>query len=155
MEIDLSNIVQTYFMEKMYYNVTELCHIMKKSNADKGLGWHNYSTFYEYLFSSIRHEPIRLLEVGCNKKGITLSAWKHYFSNATIINADCEATTDVPEGTFFQVINQRSPNEIHALFKKFGGCDIIIDDGVHRFDENMLLLTNSFQYLNDGGLYII
>ena len=35
---------------------TELCEIMKRNGSDKGLGWHNYTVIYDFLFNSKRKE---------------------------------------------------------------------------------------------------
>jgi hypothetical protein len=152
MELDIGKIIKTYFFDGQYHNVTELCHIMKKNNVDKGLGLHNYSTFYEYLFSSLRHSHFDFLEIGYKKYGLSVAAWKQYFSNARILYAD-DAN---PSGkTSLHVFDQRSEKDIHRLMTEIGDMDVIIDDAFHQFQENLFLLQHMFQHLNDGGIYIV
>lgn len=152
MELDIGRIIKTYFFDGQYHNVTELCHIMKKNDVDKGLGLHNYSTFYEYIFSSLRHSRINFLEIGYKKYGVSLSAWQQYFTNARVLYVD---DANPSENTSMRVFDQRSMEDIDRLMNEIGNMDIIIDDAVHKFSENLFLLQNLFQYLNDGGIYIV
>lgn len=152
MELDIGTIIKTYFFDGQYHNVTELCHMMKKNDVDKGLGLHNYSTFYEYLFSSLRHSRFNFLEIGYKKYGVSLSAWRQYFTNARVLYAD---HANPSENTSIRVFDQRSMEDINRLMKEIGAMDIIIDDAIHKFSENLFLIQHLFKYLNDGGVYIV
>lgn len=152
MELDIGTIIKTYFFDGQYHNVTELCHIMKKNDVDKGLGLHNYSTFYEYLFSSLRHSRLNFLEIGNKKYGASLSAWQQYFTNARILYAD---DANPSENKSIRIFDQRSEEDLDRLMNDIGSMDIIIDDAVHKFSENLFLIQHLFQHLNDGGIYIV
>lgn len=153
MEVDLSEVTSKYFEKKEHMNVTELCHLMKRHDCDKGLGFHNYSTYYHALFSPLRDKKLRLLEVGHCKKGVSLPVWKEYFSHADIMGADIEPVNKGEIQT--HVFNQKSVNDIHRLMRAIGPIDIMIDDGIHAFDDNWNLWVHSFPYLNEGGIYIV
>lgn len=147
--------VGRYFEKKEFLNITELCHMMKKKDCDKGLGFHNYSTFYHALFSPIRDKEVRLLEIGHCKKGVSLPVWREYFSKATIIGVDCEEIEDDSEGILRYVFNQKSVEDIRRVMDSIQPVDIIIDDGIHNFDDNWNLFTHVFPYLSEGGIYIV
>lgn len=150
MELDLGKLVKTYVWEGQCHNATELCHIMKKNDVDKGLGAHNYSTFYEYIFSSLRHCRIHFLEIGYRTYGASLPAWKQYFTNARVLYADVEN----PSGDI-HVLDQRSAKDIERLMGGIGHMDIVMDDAIHQFHENLFLLQHVFPYLKEGGIYIV
>jgi len=155
MELDIEDIIRRYYEKRQYNDTTELCHLMKKHDCDKGLGFHNYSTFYHALFKGIREEPIKFLEIGHKKKGVSLPVWREYFSKATILGADVEPIEDMPGVTPAIPFDQRSSDEIHTLFKKIGDVDVILDDGIHEFGANWELFTHAFSYLKEGGVYIV
>ncbi len=55
------------------------------ANTDK-VNAHEYDTLYEKYLQPLRHNPVRLLEIGlgCNMNygpGHSLSLWTHYFTN--------------------------------------------------------------------------
>lgn len=154
MNTELKDILNKYMVYNKFSTITELCHIMKKHDADKGLGTHNYTTLYHEIFQSYRNESIRLLEIGREKNGASLHAWREYFPNAHIIGADIRPSNDFKP---FFVFEQNSSEEIHALFRDriIEPVDIIIDDAIHCFPDNWNLFIHSIQYLNQGGLYII
>lgn len=152
MELDIGKIIKQYFFDGQYNNVTELCHIMKKNDIDKGMGMHNYSTFYEYLFSKVRHTPLDLLEVGYKKYGLSLSAWRQYFTNARLVYADVE---NPHHDVAVHVFDQASIPDIHRLAREIGRMDVIIDDAIHAYRDNVFLLKNLFNCLKEGGVYIV
>lgn len=149
MEID--KIIKNYLLEGQYNNVTELCHIMKKNDIDKGMGTHNYSTFYECLFSTMRHAPLTFLEVGYKKYGRSLMAWRQYFTNARLVYADVEDK----DGSVHIVFDQTSGPDILRLAQEIGKMDVILDDAIHQYNDNLFLLANLFECLQEGGIYLI
>ena len=49
-----------------------------------------------------------------------------------------------------------SKDIIFLMWKKINQkMNIIIDDGFHSFEANTIFFENSFDYLNDDGIYII
>lgn len=155
MELDVHDIIRIYNEYRSYHDVTELCHMMKKNDCDKGLGFHNYSTFYHQLFQKVRHESFRFIEIGYNKHGVSLPAWREYFSKATIYGADVESLPEISGIEKIISFDQKSPEDICRLFEEIGHVDVILDDGIHDYESNMTLFTNAFPFLNNGGIYII
>ena len=54
-------------------------------------------------------------------------------------------------------VDQTCKSSIEAMFKNIGNVlfDIIIDDGLHKFEANINLFENSFKHLSKEGMYII
>jgi len=154
--VDVEKIAQRYMERRDYMGVTELCHIMRKHDCDKGLGAHNYSTLYHTLFKEMQHKEINIIEIGYNKHGIAVAPWRDYFTKANIYGADNHEVTDPPAQTKVLLMDERFPVEIHKMFHNIGQkMDVIIDDGIHTFDGNWNLFIHAVQHLKNGGLYII
>lgn len=149
----IEKIIKKYFLDGQYNNTTELCHIMRRNNVDRGMGAHNYSTLYGSLFSNRRHTPLDLLEVGYKKNGVSpLAAWRAYLVNARIIYANTDNPTQ--DGSVY-IFDQTSAPDISRLVEQIGKMDVIIDDAIHTYRDNVFLLKHLFGCLRDGGLYII
>ena len=151
--------------------ITELCLIMNKYGSDKGNGWHNYTKIYHHLFKNKKNDLLNVFELGLGtnnldipsnmgkdgKPGASLYGWREYFPNSKIYGADIDTRilfNSEKIKTYYT--NQLDKNAIQNMWnnieEKF---DIIIDDGLHTFEANVIFLENSFEYLKDNGIYII
>jgi len=153
--MDVESIVKDYRQNRGYEEVTELCHIMRKHDCDKGLGVHNYSTFYHRLLKEWKDEPITFVEIGNNKWGVSLPAWKDYFTRARIVGADVMPIKTEDERIETYVADQRSPESLHSMMEKVGIADVILDDAIHDFDCNWRLVETMMEHLKPGGIYIV
>jgi len=160
------------------FKATELCHIMKSHGSDKalysGVSEHNYTTFYYAALSHLRHLPIRLFEVGIGSidpsiehnmgidgtPGASLRAWRDFFPLAKIFGADIDKSILFEEErikTYF--LDQTDPQTIKQMWADddllLDDFDVIIDDGLHRFEANKCLFENSIHKLKIHGLYIV
>lgn len=157
-----------------YFEVTPLCFMFDEVGSDKGVGWHQYSRFYNQLFYIAKYEKFNLFEMGLGTNNTDVSSnmgsggnpgashqiWKIYFRNAQIYGADIDRRVLFQEPrihTFY--CDQTNVDDIQAMWnseelreKKFG---IFIDDGLHTFEAGKILFENSIQKLVEGGVYII
>jgi len=152
--------------------VTELCGIMRKYGSDKGLSWHNYSSFYYQLFQGYKAQ--RLFELGLGttnadfhnsmgihgKPGASLRGWRDFFPGVKVYGADIDTSVLFSESgieTFY--CDQTQPEIIKSMWETNESLkaqfDIIIDDGYHNFDANITFLENSLHKLNAGGYFIV
>lgn len=169
---------------------TPLCDIMKKYGTDKVYNperikdlhsSHNFTVFYDALFSPIRYEKFNLFEIGIGsldehvlshmepnngfRPGDSLRAWKEYFPNAQIYGGDVDEKIlfndeDRIHTYYFNQICSKCIYEFKTkLVNDTGGIpikfDIIIDDGLHIFEANFVSFQNMYDLLNPGGVYII
>jgi SAM-dependent methyltransferase len=149
-----------------------LCEIMRRNGSDKST-YHNYTLFYDSIFSHMVGKGIDIFEMGLGtnntsmlsnmgadgRPGASLRGWNEYFINANVYGADIDRDILFDEGrikTFF--CDQTSPRIIsdmwngHFIDKKF---DIIIDDGLHEFHANFTFLECSIHKLRPGGIFVI
>jgi hypothetical protein len=153
---------------------TELCDIMNKYGSDKGQGRHNYTVFYDKTFKSLKNKSLNVFELGLGTNnldiksnmgangipGASLRGWKEYFPSSLIYGADIDERILFEEDrikTFYcdqtnkSIIEDMWNNEIlkNVLF------DIIIEDGLHEFNANLIFLKNSLHKLKNNGYFII
>ncbi len=134
-------------------------------------GYHNYIPVYENLFRGVKKNIYTVVEIGIGvtesgqmahvtkngyKTGNSLRCWRDFFPNAQIIGIDIyKADLHEERITTFvgdQTDENSMKNIIHSLNKKI---DIIIDDGTHRYEDQLNNFVWLHTYLNESGLYII
>ena len=149
-----------------------LTEIMNEFGSDKG-NHHNYTDFYHFLFNQIREKKLNIFEVGLGSVKVdfsdnmsifksysplcSLKGWRKYFFNSKIFGADIDKSIlndDENIKTFY--VDMLKKNTIDTMWKKIGKkMDIIIDDGMHTYDANIVFFENSINFLVDKGFYII
>ena len=153
-----------------------LAKLFSEYGSDKGNinNKHNYSDYYDLIFSEIKSKNIKLLEVGLGsidenvdfhmkymgknyKPLASLLAWRDYFVNGLIYGADIDKKILKNHDrikTFY--VDMLDEDSIKNMWKNIvSKMDIIIDDGFHSFEANKLLFENSFKNLKEKGIYII
>lgn len=137
--------------------------------SDKGTD-HGYHWLYGYI---LRDCPSidKILEIGlgtnnetlpCNmgesgKPGASLRAFRDFCPNALIYGGDIDSTILFQEDRIqTSVVDQTSPAAFENLFEEFPGpFDLVIDDGLHSLDANILTLSYGLQRITPGGWIVI
>ena len=133
--------------------LVELC---KQHPTDKCPFHHNYVVFYEALFSPLRNQKLRLLEIGV-LEGHSLRLWEAYFPSAQIFGVDLEskAQYDTPRIKTL-VADQGQRADLAKVIAATGGdLDIVLDDGGHTMEQQQISFGTLFAALKSGGLYIL
>jgi SAM-dependent methyltransferase len=146
-------------------------HGSDKGSANITNSWHNYTTLYHSLLKG--QEVHRVFELGLGttdvsipnnmgpngKPGASLRGWAEYFPQARIFGADIDKRILFEEGrikTYY--CDQLDRIAIRSMWLRADlqeGFDLIVDDGLHRYDANVCFFENSIHKLQTGGLYII
>ncbi len=127
--------------------------IFLKYGTDKSSKGHNYSPHYELMFTPYKDRPINLLEIGV-WEGASCKAWKEYFQKGTIFGVDLDYKPQYVEDRIFMMQgDQSSEIDLHRIAQM--PYDIIIDDGAHRGDYQLLSFKHLFPSLKPGGIYVI
>ena len=124
--------------------------------TDKASATHGYLRQYERFFERFRHERITLLEIGV-LGGASLKMWETYFPNATIIGADIHHATRRFAGgrVKIELLDQSNVQELADLALRYAPFDIIIEDGSHFWEHQIISLKTLFPFLKNGGLYVV
>jgi predicted O-methyltransferase YrrM len=96
------------------------------------------------------------MDLNC-KNGASLRVWSEIFPNANIYGADIDKTILFNEDrikTYY--CDERDLNSIKSMWENIDvKFDIIIDDGIHEFNDNIRFFEYSIHKLNHNGYYII
>jgi len=157
-------------------DITELCTIMAKEGSDKSdinNKHHNYTIEYYSIFNSKKDKITSVFELGLGTNytdvkssmgpngipGASLRGWRTYFKNAKIYGADIDKrilfTEDRIKTYFVDQTNKDTIIELWNTKELQNSFDIIIDDGLHEINANLIFLENSLHKLKQDGVYII
>lgn len=128
---------------------------------------HSYSHKFDELFSKMKNVE-KVLEIGIGypelmekyvpgyNVGPSLKVWRDYFPNAQIYGVDnMEVCMFEDERITTILCDQSNSRELEAIASKFGPFDIIIDDGSHEINHQILSAEVLLPHVKNGGLYII
>lgn len=116
----------------------------------------HYTEAYDRFFSKYRGRKVKVLEIGVFKGG-SLQMWKNYFGEeAEIIGIDIDPECKKCEEKGIQVFigDQENRDFLQLLKKKVGKVDIIIDDGGHTMQQQIVTFEELFSILDKDGVYL-
>lgn len=118
--------------------------------------WKHYFEIYERHLAPYRGRPVRLVEFGVFHGG-SLQMWRHYLGpQAEIVGVDInpQCATLAEPGIAIEIGDQGDP-ALHARLKaKYGTFDIVIDDGGHTMQQQILTFQSLYPALAIGGTYL-
>lgn len=124
---------------------------------------HTYADTYQKIFMDHmpRVEPIRILEVGIYG-GFSLLVWRDWLKSREIdyqiygLDIDLSrfcANTGFDLNVSAFVCDSRSEKDFSRM--NLGKFSLIIDDGSHLLEDQLSTKNNLFQYLIEGGVYVV
>ena len=134
---------------------------------------HNYIPGYKTLFDEIRPSIATMIEIGIGgashqesmrrkfpayKSGNSLRMWRDYFDNATIHGVDIDTAAMIRDEPRIvtHLCDQSSVSDLNALMSTIGKPpQIIIDDGCHFLEPQVISFMTLEKYLPKGGIYVI
>lgn len=157
--------------------MTPLCELAAEYHSDKGGHHftygkhgqdqtelcHNYTPIYHILLHKKRETATAILEIGINA-GCSQRMWKAYFPNALIYC--CDVVPHYIDGVRESRIlpfhaDQTNTEELGRMMKAIIGetkCrpfDLVVDDGSHETDHQIISANYLMQFVKEDGLYII
>jgi hypothetical protein len=118
--------------------------------------WRHYFDIYDRHFRKFRGRPVRILEIGIYSGG-SLEMWRHYFGhNCIVYGIDIENDCKVYENDQVKVYigDQSDPNFWRRFKSEVAAVDIIIDDGGHLPNQQLVTLEETLSHLTPGGVYL-
>lgn len=118
--------------------------------------WHHYFDIYDRHLRRFRDRAVRVVEVGIYSGG-SLEMWKDYFGpRCEIYGIDIEPACKMYEGNSVRVfIGDQSDRNFWERFKQeIQGVDIVIDDGGHLPEQQIVTFEELLPHLRPGGVYI-
>ena len=115
-----------------------------------------YFQVYEELFSKYVGKKITFVEVGVLQGG-SLFMWREYLGkNARIIGIDLHPNAKELEKHGFEIYigSQSDKNFWKNFYSKVGKVDVLLDDGGHVNDQQIITLSESLHNMNDDGIIL-
>lgn len=127
-------------------------------NTDKSsTKWTGYFDVYERHLSKFVDKAPKILEIGVLGGG-SIELWLKYFGEGTqVIGVDIDPRClEYKYDGNAQVImgDQSDPAFWDEFLDKFTDFDIVIDDGSHIMEHQVLTLQKTYPHLKVGGVYI-
>jgi hypothetical protein len=126
-----------------------------------GNKWSQYFWIYERVFASLRHEKLKILEIGV-LRGSSLRLWREYFDDpeTVIVGLDidpkCAQYAKPDRGVHVMIGNQVDRAFLADVVSRHGPFDIIIDDGSHISSQIIATFNALFlDGLKESGLYVV
>ena len=121
---------------------------------DKRDDMHGYCHIYDELFTPLRRQPVKFLEIGV-EFGLSARMWLEYFPYGRIYGVDI-ADHGFRDSRFsFNLGDQRDPQFWKSFLLVHGGSfEVIIDDGCHKPVGTITAFEQLWPHINPGGIYI-
>lgn len=116
-----------------------------------------YFAVYDDLFAKYRGKAITFVEIGILGGG-SLFMWRDFFGpEARIIGIDLHPGAKKWEDHGFEIfIGSQSDEAFWQSFReRVGQIDIVLDDGGHTFEQQIVTTENLLTSINDGGLLVV
>jgi SAM-dependent methyltransferase len=118
--------------------------------------WNHYFDIYDRHFSRFRGKAVSVLEIGIYSGG-SLEMWRDYFGpDCQVCGIDVEPDCMVYESDFIKVFigNQGDRNFWKRFKNEARAVDIVIDDGSHLAEDQIITFEELFPYLRPGGVFL-
>jgi predicted O-methyltransferase YrrM len=133
-----------------------------RDRADDYRHCHPYTLFYEGLFRNKKDSSLKIAELGILDGG-SLRMWQDYFTQSEIYGFDYNQQFITNFKSSFNndritlnTIDVTNKDNIIKTFQLVNIMyDIILDDTTHKFEDQIRVIENTYQYLKPGGILII
>jgi hypothetical protein len=118
--------------------------------------WNHYFDIYHRHFSRLRGRDVRVLEIGIYSGG-SLGMWTDYFGpRCQVYGVDIEPACKTYESDSVKVfIGDQADRDFWKRFKKeVGSIDIVIDDGGHLPEQQIVTFEELLPHIQPGGIYL-
>jgi hypothetical protein len=124
----------------------------------KSSKWSGYFDVYERHLAKFVGKAPKILEIGVSTGG-SLEMWQKYFGiDSTIIGLDIDpACLEYKyDGNVSVMLGDQGSDDFWNYFLTNNSeFDIVIDDGGHHMDQQVLTMFRLFPHLNNGGIFVM
>lgn len=118
--------------------------------------WNSYFRVYEGALARFIGKGITFVEVGAST-GASLLMWKTYFQNARVIGIDNDLSSAElsREGVEMFIGDQASPQFWETFYKTVGPIDVLLDDGGHTNEQQIVTVSQALAHVRDDGVILV
>lgn len=138
---DTMNPLEKFFFQGKHHKMTKWCH---------------YFEVYHRHFERFRNNPVTILEIGVWGGG-SLQMWKDYFGESCrIIGIDImeECKNYEEERIKIYIGSQEDRDFLKKVKHENPKIDIIIDDGGHTMNQQIVTFEELYPHLSENGVYL-
>lgn len=127
------------------------------NNKDREIfKWMHYFDIYDRHFNRFRGKEVIIVEIGVFRGG-SLQMWKNYFGDKAKIygidiNPECKKFEE--ENIEILIGSQSDRQFLKDLKTKIPKIDILIDDGGHEMQQQIITFEELFGHIKDDGVYL-
>lgn len=118
--------------------------------------WEHYFAIYERFFAPWRGRDPRILEIGVQNGG-SIDLYRRYFGSCKYVGIDidprCKSRECRDQNVEIRIGDSGSARFLSSVAEEFGEFDIIIDDGSHDPEHQVLAFKCLYSALRDPGVY--
>ncbi len=118
--------------------------------------WVHYFDIYDRHFSKFREQCPVVMEIGVSHGG-SLQMWRDYFGRgARIIGVDINPACREMKEEGFEIFigSQEDRNFLQSVKKQVPRLDVLIDDGGHTMQQQIVTFEELFDHVKDKGVYL-
>ena len=118
--------------------------------------WQHYFDVYDRHFSRYRGTDVHIVEFGVSEGG-SLQMWKNYFGpDCKIYGVDINPYCKELEEDRIKIFigDQEDPEFLQELQERIPRIDILLDDGGHTMNQQLLTFEMMFPHLSESATYI-
>lgn len=118
--------------------------------------WSSYFDVYEHVLARFAGRGITFVEVGVGA-GRSLLMWKAYFRNARIIGVDNDPSARELTRLGVEIVigDQASESFWEQFYASVGPIDVLVDDGGHSNEQQIVTVTQALGHVRDRGLILV
>ena len=116
-----------------------------------------YFGVYDDLFKKYIGKEIKFVEIGVLNGG-SLFMWRNFFGNqARIIGVDLNENAKRWEKDGFEIYIGSQSDECfwRDFIKEVGPVDVVLDDGGHAYEQQIITTELLLDHINDGGMLVV
>ena len=118
--------------------------------------WMHYFEIYERHLERFRNQEVHMLEIGVFHGG-SVQMWKEYLGpKAHIYGVDIsERAKSLEEDRVKIFIGDQSDPDFHAKLRaEIPRVDILLDDGGHTMQQQIVTFLQQYHHISDNGIYL-
>lgn len=113
-----------------------------------------HAEIYAKIFAALPRAKATLLEIGV-ADGRSMRVWSDFLCDGSIFGIDTVAATESVGRATILVGNQSDVSFLKRVIKQTGPLDVVIDDGSHKPEDQIISLKELLPNVSPGGYYII
>jgi 23S rRNA U2552 (ribose-2'-O)-methylase RlmE/FtsJ len=141
----------------MHFDPNNPLHVYFAKNQGRLVDkWFHYLDVYHRHFARFRGTDFTMVEIGIYHGG-SLQMWRDYFGpRARIVGVDINPRCKSLEEPGIEIVigDQADPRFLNQLRERLGHIDVLLDDGGHTMQQQVVTFSTLFPHVSLNGVYL-